>query len=77
MRQQAVAVLSEKNGRLGEAISWSEESFNAFPIDEAYLIEDLLIALCRECGDSDQVETVAWQRSDRLAGSRGSLLRSA
>lgn len=67
-RHLELAQLCRKNGRLGEAIRWAEEGFKAFPINEAYPLESLLVELYREVGDYAKVETVAWQRFERLAG---------
>lgn len=67
-RHLELAKLCREHGRLDDAIRWAEEGFKAFPINEAYPLEDLLIDLHRERGDGDQVETVAWQRFERRAG---------
>lgn len=67
-RHLELATLCREHGRLDEAIRWAEEGFKAFPINEAYPLEDLLIDLYRERGDRDQAETVAWQRFERRAG---------
>ena len=67
-RHLELAQLCRKNGRLGEAIRWAEEGFKGFPINEAYPLESLLVELYREIGDYAKVETVAWQRFERLVG---------
>lgn len=67
-RHLELAKLCREHGRLDEAIRWAEEGLKAFPINEAYPLEDLLIDLHRECGDGDQVEMVAWQRFERRPG---------
>ncbi|MBS0474429.1 MAG: hypothetical protein JSR28_04675 [Proteobacteria bacterium] len=67
-RHLELAKLCREHGRLDEAIRWAEEGFKAFPINEAYPLEDHLIELYRERGDYEKTETVAWQRFKRLSG---------
>ena len=74
-RHLELATLCREHGRLDEAIRWAEEGFKAFPINEAYPLEDLLIDLYRERGDRDQAETVAWQRFERRAGCNAFFVR--
>lgn len=67
-RHLELAKLCREHGRLDEAIRWAEEGFKAFPINEAYPLESLLVEFYRESGDYEKIETVAWQRFERLAG---------
>lgn len=63
-----LANLCRKHGRVDAAIRWAEEGLGAFPINEAYPLEDILVELYRERGDDDQVDSVAWRRFERRPG---------
>lgn len=67
-RHLELAKLCREHGRLDDAIRWAEEGFEAFPVNESYPLESLLVELYRESGDHEKVEKVAWRRFERLAG---------